>query len=65
MEMNNFKAIVYLKGGRNIVFFGTMHECAEFADKMLTSYGEELTEVKIRIVGAKKEQDEPKGEGEQ
>ena len=63
METNNFKAIAYLKTGNNITFFGTMHECAEFADKILAGYKNDLTEVKIKNLDFKKEvkpQEEPK-----
>ena len=67
METNNFKAIAYLKTGNNITFFGTMHDCAEFADKILASYKNDLTEVKIKNLDFKREtkpQQEVKEEAE-
>ena len=64
METNNFKATAYLKEGNNITFFGTMHDCAEFADKILTVYQNELTEVKIKNLNAKREPKESKTEEE-
>ena len=54
----NFKAIAYLKEGNSITFFGTMHDCAAFADKILAAYNDELTEVKIKNLNIKKEKPE-------
>ena len=69
METNNFKAVAYLKSGNNIAFFGTMHECAEFADKILKGYMDDLTEVRIKNMDyrreKKQEEEKPEEKGEE
>ena len=55
METNNFKAIAYLKAGNNISFFGPLSQCAQFAEKIYTAYGDDVTEIKFKNLDIKRE----------